>query len=268
MTRRHGVPQIVGLLILLVTGVARADVLDDVIDRGTLRVGVSLFSPWTMRSVSGDLVGYEIDQGEQIAADIGVEVEFKVYVWEEIIDALLSGEIDLIAGGMAITPARALQVNFTRPYAESGVALAANMRRTASIASLEELDSPEIVVATVADTLAYDVANRVFRSADVRVYDSQEEAEQDLLEGEVQAYVASSPEAVFLALKNPRVVDLPLEELLLSASEAFAVRKGDQDWLNFLNAWIEARKADHWIAVSRRYWFQSLEWLEEVEPAP
>jgi len=256
---------IVGAIILFISGAAHADALDDIIERGTLRVGVSYFTPWTMESKSGDLIGYEIDQGEQLAADLGVEVEFNVYVWEEIIQALRDGDIDVIAGGMAITPTRALQVNFSRPYAESGVALAANMRRTQNVASLEELDDAAITVATVADTIANDVASRVFRSAEVRVYSTNDEAESDLLAGEVDAYVASMPEAVFLALENPRVVDLPLEELLLGASEAFAVRKGEQEWLNYLNAWIEARKADHWLPVTRRYWFQSIDWFDQVE---
>jgi len=265
MTRWPAAATGVAAIILFISSPARADVLEDIIERGTLRVGVSLFTPWTMESKSGDLVGFEIDQGEQIAADLGVEVEFDVYVWEEIIQALIDGEIDVIAGGMAITPARALQVNFSRPYAESGVALAANMRRTRNITSLEELDNPSITVATVADTLAHDVTSRVFQSADVRVYPTNDEAESDLLDGEVDAYVASMPETVFLALENPRVVDLPLEELLLGASEAFAVKKGEQEWLNYLNAWIEARKADHWIPVTRRYWFQSIEWFDQVE---
>jgi polar amino acid transport system substrate-binding protein len=196
---------------------------------------------------------------------MGVKPDFKVYVWENIIPALKADEIDIIAGGMAITPARALQVDFTRPYAESGVALAANRRMTRNIGSLEELDSPNIIVTTVADTLANDVVKRVFRNADVRIYSTHEEAEQQLLEGKAHAYVASMPEAVFLALANPDVVDLPLEDLLLGSSEALAVRRGEQGWLNFLNAWIEARKSDRWITVTHNYWFKSLEWADQVE---
>lgn len=265
MNRWPAAATLVGAIILFVSSATHADVLDDILERGTLRVGVSLFTPWTMESSSGDLVGFEVDQAEQIASDLGVEVDLKVFIWEEIIQALLDGEIDVIAGGMAITPARALQVNFTRPYAESGVALAANMQRTLNIESLEALDSDSITVATVAGTLASDVANRIFQSAEVRIYSSNDAAEQDLLDGKVDAYVASMPETVFLALENPRVVDLPLEELLLGASEAFAVKKGEQEWLNYLNAWIEARKADHWLAVTRRYWFQSIDWFDQVE---
>ena len=242
----------------------RADVLEDILERGTLRVGVSLFRPWTMETESGELIGSEIDLARQLASDIGVEPEFHVYVWEEIIAALQSGEIDLIAGGMAITPARALEVNFTRPYAESGVALAANTSRTRRIDSLVQLDSKGIVVAATADTLAAEVAQRVFRQAEVRLLRSSEEAERLVLEGAAHVYVASLPEAVFLALQHPDVLDLPLEDLLLASSEALAVHKGEQEWLNYLNAWIEARRADNWLAITRAYWFETIDWLDEV----
>lgn len=243
---------------------AQADVMDDVLERGTLRVGVSLFAPWTMESQTGGLIGFEIDLADQLATDMGVEPDFHVYVWEDIIDALRNGEIDMIAGGMAITPARALRVDFTRPYAESGVGLAANISRTRRIDSLEDLDSDGVVITVTADTLANDVARRVFRNAELRVLSSNEEAESQLLDGSAHAYVASMPEVVFLALRHPDTVDLPLEDPLLASSEALAVRKGEQQWLNFLNAWIESRKADRWITATRNYWFRTLDWADQV----
>ena len=77
---------------------------------------------------------------------MGVEPEFAVYDWTKIIPALQAGEIDIIAGGMAMTPARALQVNFTRPTAESGIGIATNTEMTKDITSFAELDDPAIIV--------------------------------------------------------------------------------------------------------------------------
>jgi polar amino acid transport system substrate-binding protein len=42
--------------------------------------------------------------------------------------------------------------------------------------------------------------------------------------------------------------------------EGFAVRKDEQGWLNFLNAWIAYWKADGWLDERRRHWFETLEW--------
>ena len=73
------------------------------------------------------------------------------------------------------------------------------------------------------------------------------------------------PEARFLVLKNPGALDLPLNEPLLASSEALAVKKGEQQLLNFLDAWVTARQTDKWLATSREYWFGTLEWMTDVK---
>ena len=45
---------------------------------------------------------------------------------------------------------------------------------------------------------------------------------------------------------------------------AFAVRKNNQEMLNFLNAWIIAHEADEWIDSSYQYWFNTLKWQNQV----
>ena len=253
------------LVVLLAFSPVSADVLDDILERGTIRVGVAEFIPWTLRNKSGDLVGFEIDVAEKIAADMGVEANFEVFAWDAIIPALERGEIDVIAGGMAITPARALRVNFSRPLARSGVGLATNTNLTQEITSLAELNSKHITITTVSDTLAAGVAKRLFGDADLKIYDAPGPAEADVLEGRAHAYVAGMPEAQFLVLKNPVKLDLPIDEPLLASSEGLAVRKGEQQLLNFLDAWVTARTSDRWLQTTRDYWFGTLDWMSEAD---
>lgn len=253
------------LLLLLAFSQVSADVLDDVLKRGTLRVGVAEFVPWTMRDGSGQLIGFEIDLARKIADDMGVEAKFEVFEWDKIIPALERGEIDIIAGGMAITPARALRVNFSRPVAKSGVGLATNTRMTQDIKSLSELNNKRITITTVADTLAASVAERLFAEAKLKVYDTPAPAEADLLEGRAHAYVAGMPEARFLVLRNPVKLDLPIDDPLLASSEGIAVRKGEQELLNFLDAWVTARTTDQWLQTTRDYWFGTLDWANKAD---
>ena len=69
------------------------------------------------------------------------------------------------------------------------------------------------------------------------------------------------PEVRFLVLKNSGKLDLPVAEPLLASSEALAIKKGEQELLNFLNAWVTARQADKWLATTRDYWFGTLKWV-------
>ncbi len=252
------------ILLLLAFSQAGADALDDILERGTLRVGVSEFVPWTVSTKSGDLIGFEIDLARKLAGDMGVNAEFTVYQWDEIIAGLQNGEIDVIAGGMAITPARALQVNFSRPVATSGVGLAANTEMTRDVQTLADLDKEDVTISTVADTLAASVAERLFPNASVKVYPSPEPAEADVREGRAHAIVTSMPEARFLVLRNPDQMDLPISEPLLASSEGLGVKRGEQQLLNFLDAWVTARQTDKWLATTHDYWFGTLDWLAQV----
>ena len=251
---------VLALVLVLASGVAAADALEDILERGSIRVGVAEFVPWTMKTENGELVGFEIDMARKIANDMGVDADFRVYDWSEIIPALEDGEIDIIAGGMAMTPERALKVNFTRPVARSGIGIATNTAMTSNIQSFAELNAPNIIVATVADTYASNVAEMFFADASVNTFKTVELAEQQVLKGRAHVYLAGLSEAKFLALKHPKLIDVPVSEPLLAQSEAIAVKKGEQELLNFLNTWVTARQTDKWLPNTRDYWFDSMTW--------
>ena len=264
MTLRIQILRSLPILLLALSNLASADVLKDILDRGTIRFGVAEFVPWTMKSRSGELIGFEIDIANKIAKDMGVKAEFKLYPWDKVIPAVQSGEIDILTGGMSITPSRALQVNFSRPTADSGVGLATNTSKTQNIKTLEELNSPDITIAVVNGTLAHGVSQTLFDRATVKVFPTAVLAGKACVEGEAHAYLASLTQTRFLALNNSDKVDLPVKKPLLASKEALAIRKGEQELLNFLNAWVTARQADRWIATTRDYWFGTLEWAEDV----
>lgn len=252
------------LALALFSSPAPADALDDILARGSLRVGVAEFTPWTIRTRSGELVGFDIDVAEKVAADMGVSPDIRVYEWQDIIPALQEGEIDVIIGGMAITPERALKVNFSRPLAITGVSLATNTEKTRNVGSLDELDNENVVVTVVAETLSESVARTLFGNATLLVRATGEEAEDDVLEGRAHGYLATLPVVNFFALRHPSRVDVPLAEPLVASSEALAVRKGEQELLNFLDSWVTARTTDKWVNVARDYWFETIEWMPSV----
>jgi len=256
--------QALALLLLIFPLLADADVLSDMLDRRTIRVGVAEFVPWTMKTKSGELIGFEIDVARKIAADMGVKPEFSVYEFEKLIPALQQGEIDVIAGGMAITPRRALQVNFSQPLANSGVSIATNRAKTKNVTSLKHLNDERFVITVVTDTLAHSVARTFFASANIKAYSTNELAENEILEDRAHAYVASEPEINFLALMNAGKVDVPLAEPIMASSEGLAVKKGEQELLNFLNAWVVARQTDRWLGTTHDYWFETIDWVPEA----
>lgn len=247
---------------------AGARSLQDVLNTGTLRVGVALFAPWTMRTDDGELIGFEIDVARQLAADMNVASEILVYDFDRLIPALEAGEIDVIAAGLTVTPERALHVNFSEPYVEGGVSLATHLSSTLEVERLEDLDAPEFTIAAVEGSVAAALARRLLPHAEHELFESTEAASAALVDGDVHAYLDEEPVPTYLALEHPTTVDVPIAAPLLSSPAAFAIAKGDPDFLAFLNAWITAREADTWLPATVGYWFESLRWRQRVAPPP
>ena len=253
------------VLAVFASPLAQADAVSEIVERGTLRVGISEFVPWAMPAKRGGHVGYDIDLGVKIAKDMGVRAEFKVYEWKDIIPALESGEVDMIAAGIVVTPQRALRINFTEPVALSGAGMATNTHMTKDIESLQQLNHPDIVISTITDTFSEGVARSIFDKAEIHSHANKDDAEKEILEGRAHAYISSLPAVQFLVMNNTDAIDLPLNDPLVGWAEALAVRKGEQELLNFMNAWVTARKADRWLNSTRDYWFESLDWAKDVK---
>ena len=251
------------LLLLVLIPTIHADTLANALNDGVLRIGVSIYEPWVMKDKEGQLYGYEVQVAEQLAKDLGVKADFHLLEWEELIGALNDKKIDIIISGMAITPQRALMVNFSQPYGESGVSLAANMQRTKDIKSLKELNSPNVTLGVVADTVSDPIADSIFDKANIKKFVKSDNAVKALLDGDIHALIESSPVPKFLALEHPDVIDAPLSKPLLSYKAGMAVNKGEQEFLNYLNAWVTARDAEGWLPAKHKYWFDSLDWKSD-----
>ena len=240
-----------------------ADTLAKVFSEGVLRIGVSVYEPWVMKDKDGQLYGYEIQVAEQLANDLGVKAEFHAVEWGDLISALSENKIDIIISGMAITPQRALQVNFSQPYGHFGIDLAANIENTKDISALEGLNSPEITIGVVEGSVSEKIAKKVFDKASTKLFKNIEEVNQEILDGEIDVLLEGSPAPKFLALQHPDKVDAPLSKPLLNYKTGMAVNKGEQEFLNYLNAWITARDAEDWLPSKHKYWFDSLEWKSD-----
>jgi polar amino acid transport system substrate-binding protein len=182
-----------------------------------------------------------------------------------LIPALESGEIDVIAAGLAIRPDRALHVNFSEPYADSGIALAAQTQSTSSVKSLADLDNEHFTIAAVGGSVAADVVSQLLPHAKLRAFENADAASAALLAGKVDGYLEDEPVPTFLALENPDKIDTPLDRPLLVSRAGFAVNKGDPDFLAFLNAWIVSRQADTWLPTTSNYWFRTLRWKDKLD---
>ena len=239
---------------------AGESMLEQVLKRGTLRVGMSTFVPWAMQDKAGNFVGFEIDVANRLAQEMEVKPEFIPTKWSGIIPALLTGKFDIIIGGMGIRPERNLKVNFSIPYDHPGMSIVAHKQLAAGFWKLSDFNNANISIAARTGTTAAAAAKQWMPKAKLRLFDDESQAIQELLLGRVHGVVASAPLPVFQAIANPDKLFLPLKEDFTREPIGFAIRKGDPDSLNFLDNWIRVVEAEGWLKVRKRYWFATKEW--------
>ena len=243
-------------------------VIDDVVKRGKRVVGVATFVPWAMRDKQGDLIGFEVDVSQQLAKDMGVEVELVPTAWDGIIPALLAGQFDVIITGMVQKPSRNLTINFSKPYAYLNVGMAANkaLADKDGLKSMEDWNSSKVTLTIKRGTAPGETAARLFPKARVRQFDDDAQALQDVLNGNAHAFLTSEPKPAYYVIDNPEVLYHPFGVGPFDPSaSAFAVRKGDPDALNFFDNWIQYRSLDGWLENTHAKWFQSRDWKNQVK---
>ncbi|QTL40019.1 ABC transporter substrate-binding protein [Xenorhabdus budapestensis] len=108
--------------LVLVSGVAKADKLDDIKKAGTVRIAVFDSNPpfGFIDPKTKKLAGYDVDIANAIASDLGVKLQLRPTNPANRIPLLSSKKIDLIAANFTITDERAKQVDFSIPYFATG----------------------------------------------------------------------------------------------------------------------------------------------------
>lgn len=243
---------------------SKDSVIENIKKRRAIKIGVSLFMPWSMRDKKGDLIGFEIEVGRELAKDMGVKAEFIPTAWDGIIPALVSGKFDVIISGMAVTPQRNLTINFSQPYAYSGMTLLANKKMTEGF-SLDDFNSPRVTFAARRGATPVNVIKTLFPRAKLLRFDEDGAATQEVLNGNAHATMASAPTPRIEANKYPEILTIPFEQSFNPTGEAIAYRKGDPDATNFFNNWIASKQLSGWLEKRNDYWFKGTEWLSAIE---
>ncbi|MCK5826204.1 MAG: transporter substrate-binding domain-containing protein [Desulfuromusa sp.] len=244
----------------------KAGTLEQVMAKNKLRIGFSTFVPWAMKDKKGGYTGYEIEVARQLATDMGVEPVFIPTKWSGIIPALLTGKFDIIIGGMGITPARNLKVNFSDPYEFSGMSIVANSKLAVGKVSLNDFNHPDITIVARIGTTAAAAAKKHLPEAKLRLFDDEGQALQEVLNKRAAAMISSQPFPEFQTLKYADKLFLPLAgETFTKEPIGFAIQKGDGDFLNFLNNWILVKQSDGWLQERYDYWFTTQDWKSQIQ---
>lgn len=201
------------------------------------------FAPFESQDEDGNIVGFDIDLIEAIAADQGIAIEVQSLEFDALIMALGNGSIDIIASGMTITPQRLEQVDFTDSYYTAGLNIAVAEENT-TINGIDDLQG-KVVAAQIGTTGALlcqelvdtGVAKEAKLLADVNI------CMMDLQNGACDAVINDIPVTNDYIKANPGVVKV-VGDNFNAEDYGFAVSKENPELLAKLNAGLANVIAD------------------------
>ncbi|MCX7062740.1 MAG: transporter substrate-binding domain-containing protein [Gammaproteobacteria bacterium] len=239
--------------------------LNQVLKRGELRVGMEAgYIPFEMRDKRGAIIGFDVDLAKLMARYMGVKVTFINTQWDGIIPALLTDKFDILISGMTITPERNLQVNFAEPYIIIGQTILLNAKNKDTVKSVKELNDPKYTVATKLGTTGEIAARRYLGKAKLKTFETEADAALEVRNGRADAFVYDLPfNVVYGAQYKDALVHL--KEPFTKEPLGWAIRKGDPDFLNWLDHFQNQIRNDGTYDALYNKWFEGTAWLVNVQ---
>lgn len=202
---------------------------------------------------TGALEGLDAELAQAFADDLGVRLAVVESSFPSFIDDLLADRCDIGMFAIGATPARAQRVAFSQPYLRSGI-YAVTTQTNEGIRRWEDLDRAGNVVAVQKDTYMDGYARSAMKAARIVAVNRPQEREEEVQSGRADAFLTDYPYGQRMLAFHPWarliVPDLPVQP----TPYAYAVAPGDVAWLERVNAFVTAIKADGRLeSIAARY---------------
>lgn len=228
-----------------------------------LTIAIDPVFPPFQSDVEGELEGFEIDLLYAIAEASGFEVELEVLPFEDIIPALRAGTVDATISSMTITADRSQRVDFSRPYFESGLAIAVPTLAE-EIESFEDLEGKRIGVQSGTTAAAKATESN---AQEIASFENSILALQALANEEIDAVINDAPVNQFVIRSGTIQGIRNIEEPLTQEYYGMAMLQNATETLDLLNQGLAIIIEDGIYEEIYRSWFEG-EPLELPEAAP
>lgn len=231
-----------------------------------VKIGIAAeaYPPFAAPDASGAFTGWEVDMINAVCAAGEMECEIVPVAWDGIIPSLTGGQIDAIMASMSITPERMQTIDFSDKYYNTPTVIV-GAKGMEMAPTAEGLAGKIIGVQGSTIHEAYVQKHFAGTAAEVKIYQTQDEANQDLVAGRLDAiqadsialdaFLASDAGAACCEAKGA-VADDPE---VLGLGVGVGLRKGDEDLKAKFNAAIAKVLGDGtYDTITAKYFASSI----------
>ena len=228
--------------------------LNEILDEGVLKVGTT--GDWNPMSVrdpaTNSYKGFDIDVMTQLAADLGVEVEFVPTDWKTLVNGVVAGQYHM-TGSASISPPRMKVAGFSESYIAVEIFPFTHTDKAGVFDGYDSINQAGVTVATTLGTTFEGLAKEWFPNAEIKVVEAPARGFQEVIAGRADVFITSNIEGSTLVTKFP-VVKVANTEPRSPSPIAMLLPQDDQVWINYVNNWIKVKQAQGFFDGVRATW--------------
>jgi cyclohexadienyl dehydratase len=226
---------------------------------GVMRVGTTGdYTPFSLLQPDGSYAGADIDMAHDLAARIGVRLDFVPSVWAPLLDDFLADRFDIAMGGVTVTAARAEKAFFSIPTFVDGKRPLCRREDRERFTSVAAINQPGVRVIANPGSANEAFARANFTRAQVTIHHDNASVFMEIVAGRADVMVTDGLEADHQAQLHRELCAVPVEPFTrLEKAYMFA---RDPAMKDFIDAWLTA-------AFASGQWQRALDRAMSAHPA-
>lgn len=245
---------------------ASQKVLAAIVKSGEIRIGTTGNQPpYSMKSRTGELMGYEIDLAKALATNMGVKAKLVEMPFSELMDALKSGKIDAIMSGMTITPERNLSALFAGPYVISGKSILTKSSKIAAFNGDTNDSGKKYKIVCLKGSTSEEFVKTVMSKQELIAVGNYNDAVNMVINDQADAMVADRPICALSIMKYPGKDLVTTEQPLTIEPIGMALPASDPQFLNLVTNYLSSLQISGVLSALEKKWFNDGSWMLNVE---
>jgi cyclohexadienyl dehydratase len=232
--------------------------LDQIISRGTLRVGMTGdYRPFTfLDKGTQKFGGFDVDMAESLGKALGVKVEYVQTAWPQMAKDFEADKFDIAMGGVSITLDRQKKGFFSTPIMREGKTPIARCADKDKYADLADIDKSGTRVIVNPGGTNERFARAHLKSADIRVYNDNLTIFEEIAKGDADLMMTDASETRYQQKLHPGVLCAVHPEKPFDFAEKAYWLQRDEALKDFVDQWLHISMQDGSFKKIYASWFE------------
>ena len=246
------------------------DTVEDIRSGGVLRVGTAGdYRPMSfLEPETGMYVGFDAELAEDLAASLGVRVEYVHTSWPTLMEDTLAGKFDLAICGITITDSRKEQALMSDGYLNNGKTVLCRTEDADIYTSLEAINLPLVRVMENPGGLNEQFARENLPDAQLLIHPVNQEIPALIAAGAADVMITEIMEAGYYVGEDPCLAAPLIHEPFTQGQLGVLMPKGSKDLLDYVNRFLALeRESGRLDELAEKYIYRTAEPVQELQPA-